>query len=107
MTFTAQAAPVSNGLVVLTEPDLERVQGGVAAIPAGTIAGGVLGGLNYLGGGGNSWTGFGTAVLYGAMGGAIMASGAGLGAQLFGGSFGSAGGWLAKNFDTRRFTSGK
>lgn len=72
-----------------------KVQGGIGAAPAGAIAGGVIGGASYLAGGGRSAIGFGTAVVYGGVGGAMTASGAGLAMQLFGGGMGAFGGWLA------------
>ena len=92
---------VDSKFVVLSEDDLEFVHGGLAAVPAGAIAGGVIGGASYLAGGGTSWTGFATAALYGAVGGAMTASGAGLGMQLFGGFFGASGGYLASKVPTK------
>lgn len=79
----------------LTLQEIENVEGGIAAAPAGAIAGAIVGGIGYVAGGGRDAAGFATAAVYGAIGGAMTASGAGLAMQLFGGGVGAFGGWLS------------
>lgn len=83
-------------LRTLNKEEIARVHGGLAAVPVGVIVGGTLAGANYLAGSRRTLMGFGVAVMYGAIGGAVSASGAGIAMKLFGGALGSAGQWFAK-----------
>ena len=80
----------------LTQEEIDQVHVGLAAVPVGIIVGGTLSAANYLSGSRRTLMGLGVAVMYGAVGGAMSASGAGIAIKLFGGAFGSSGQWFAR-----------
>ena len=83
-------------LIHITDSEIDEVNGGLGPLGTAT-AGAVVGGGAYLATTPRSnwtWTGFGTATLYGGMGGAV-GFGTGFGGNVFGGAVASFGGWLA------------